>query len=129
MAKYLDQTGLTYFWGKIKGKFIKKSDALSYEEIQASTDLTEKIGSAEALKKAIVKEGSAFRVRADSSGRVFLGLHTNKIFLLSAKAADYIVDISLTSDGADYFFIVKTTDGALVKDTVIAAIYYNYVER
>lgn len=129
MAKYLDQTGLKYFWGKIKGKFIKKADALSYEEIQASTDLTEKIGSAEALKKVIVKEGVVKNARTDSTGKFYPGLKTTEFFLLSAKANDYVVDISITSRGDTYFFVVKTTDGALVKDSNIAGIYYNYVER
>ena len=126
---FLDETGLTYFWKKVKEKFIKKSDALSYEEIQASTDLTEKIGNAEALKKVIMKEGRATNVRADADGKVFPGLKTNEIFVVSARSNDYVVDISLTSQGEKYFFIVKTTDGALVRDTIIPTIYYNYVER
>lgn len=129
MAKYLDQTGLKYFWGKIKGKFIKKSDALSYEEIQASTNLKEKIGSAEALKKVIVKESVYTKVRTDSAGKFYPGLETAKLFLLSAKANDYVVDTSITSSGNTYFFIVKTSDGAIIRNTNISAIYVNYVER
>lgn len=126
---FLDETGLAYFWKKVKEKFIKKSDALSYEEIQASTDLTEKIGNAEALKKVIMKEGKATNVRSDSDGRVFPELNPNEIFVVSAKSNDYVVDISLTSQGDHYFFIVKTMDGAIVRDTIIPTIYYNYVER
>ena len=126
---FLDETGLAYFWKKVKEKFIKKSDALSYEEIQASTDLTEKIGSAEALKKAIVKEKVYINARTDSFGRFFPGAYTNGFFVLSANATDYVVDISITSGGDNYFFIVKTKDGALVRETTIPAIFQHYVER
>lgn len=126
---FLDETGLAYFWKKVKEKFIKKSDALSYEEIQASTDLTEKIGSAEALKKAIVKEKVYTNIRTDSLGRAFIGAKCDDFFVLSANANDYVVDISITSRGDNYFFIVKTRDGALVKETTIPAIYQHYVER
>lgn len=129
MTKYLDQTGLTYFWGKVKEKFIKKSDALSYEEIEASTDLTEKIGSAEALKKVIIKERADRNASTDSAGKYYPGLKTNKVFVLSAKAVDYVVDVSITTEGDQYYYIVKTVDGALVKNATIPAILANYVER
>lgn len=53
MAKYLDQTGLTYFWGKVKDAFCKKSDVLSYSSINSSSNLTDKIAGASALKDAL----------------------------------------------------------------------------
>lgn len=54
MAKYLDQTGLKYFWGKVKDAFCKKSDVLSYySSISSSTNLTDKIAGANALKDAL----------------------------------------------------------------------------
>ena len=53
MAKYLDKDGLTYFWGKIKGAFCKKSDVLSYSSIDSSSNLTDKIAGASALKDAL----------------------------------------------------------------------------
>lgn len=55
MAKYLDQTGLKYFWGKVKNTFCKKSDVLSYSSIDASSswNLTDKIAGAGALKDAL----------------------------------------------------------------------------
>lgn len=53
MAKYLDKDGLTYFWGKIKGAFCKKSDVLSYPSIDSSSNLTDKIAGASALKDAL----------------------------------------------------------------------------
>lgn len=53
MAKYLDKDGLTYFWGKIKGAFCKKSDVLSYSSINTSWNLTDKIAGAGALKDAL----------------------------------------------------------------------------
>lgn len=53
MAKYLDKNGLTYFWGKIKGAFCKKSDVLSYSSINTSWNLTDKIAGAGALKDAL----------------------------------------------------------------------------
>lgn len=55
MAKYLDKDGLTYFWGKIKGAFCKKSDVLSYSSIDTSSswNLTDKIAGASALKDAL----------------------------------------------------------------------------
>lgn len=53
MAKYLDKDGLTYFWGKIKGAFCKKSDVLSYSSINSSWNLTDKIAGASALKDAL----------------------------------------------------------------------------
>ena len=53
MAKYLDKGGLTYFWGKIKGTFCKKSDVLSYSSIDSSSNLTDKIAGASALKDAL----------------------------------------------------------------------------
>ena len=55
MAKYLDQAGLKYFWGKVKDTFCKKSDVLSYSSIDTSSswNLTDKIAGAGALKDAI----------------------------------------------------------------------------
>ena len=53
MAKYLDQTGLKYFWGKITDAFCKKSDVLSYSSINTSWNLTDKIAGASALKDAL----------------------------------------------------------------------------
>ena len=53
MAKYLDQTGLKYFWGKIKDAFCQKSDVLSYSSINNSWNLTDKIAGASALKDAL----------------------------------------------------------------------------
>ena len=53
MAKYLDQTGLKYFWGKVKDTFCKKSDVLSYSGIDSSSNLTDKIAGASALKDAL----------------------------------------------------------------------------
>ena len=55
MAKYLDQTGLKYFWGKVKDTFCKKSDVLSYSSIDTSSswNLTDKIAGAGALKDAL----------------------------------------------------------------------------
>ena len=55
MAKYLDQTGLTYFWGKVKDTFCKKSDVLGYSSIDSSYswNLTDKIAGAGALKDAL----------------------------------------------------------------------------
>ena len=53
MAKYLDQTGLKYFWGKITDAFCKKSDVLSYSSIDSSSNLTDKIAGASALKDAL----------------------------------------------------------------------------
>lgn len=55
MAKYLDQTGLKYFWGKVKDTFCKKSDVLSYSSIDtnSSWNLTDKIAGAGALKDAL----------------------------------------------------------------------------
>ena len=53
MAKYLDQTGLKYFWGKITDAFCKKSDVLSYSSINTSWNLTDKIAGAGALKDAL----------------------------------------------------------------------------
>lgn len=53
MAKYLDQTGLTYFWGKVKDTFCKKSDVLGYSSINSSWNLTDKIAGAGALKDAL----------------------------------------------------------------------------
>lgn len=55
MAKYLDKDGLTYFWGKVKDTFCKKSDVLSYSSIDTSSswNLTDKIAGAGALKDAL----------------------------------------------------------------------------
>lgn len=55
MAKYLDQTGLKYFWGKVKDTFCRKSDVLSYSSIDTSSswNLTDKIAGAGALKDAL----------------------------------------------------------------------------
>lgn len=53
MAEYLDKTGLTYFWGKLKGAFCRKSDVLSYSSINSSWNLTDKIAGASALKDAL----------------------------------------------------------------------------
>lgn len=53
MAKYLDQTGLSYFWGKLKDTFCRKSDVLSYSSINSSWNLTDKIAGASALKDAL----------------------------------------------------------------------------
>lgn len=53
MAKYLNQTGMKYFWGKVKDAFCKKSDVLSYSSISSSTNLTDKIAGARALKDAL----------------------------------------------------------------------------
>lgn len=53
MAEYLDKTGLTYFWGKLKGAFCRKSDVLSYSSINSSWNLTDKIAGANALKDAL----------------------------------------------------------------------------
>lgn len=85
--------------------------------------------SVEALKKVIVKQTSLYNVKTDSDGKVYPALKTEKIFVLSANSTDYIVNTSIVSQGNYYYFIVKTIDGALVKDTTITAIYYNYVDR
>ena len=53
MAEYLDKTGLTYFWGKLKDTFCRKSDVLSYSSINSSWNLTDKIAGASALKDAL----------------------------------------------------------------------------
>lgn len=55
MAEYLDKTGLTYFWGKLKDTFCKKSDVLGYSSINSSSswNLTDKIAGASALKDAL----------------------------------------------------------------------------
>lgn len=53
MAEYLDKTGLTYFWGKLKGAFCRKSDVLSYSSINSNWNLTDKIAGASALKDAL----------------------------------------------------------------------------
>lgn len=53
MAEYLDKTGLTYFWGKLKDAFCRKSDVLSYSSINSSWNLTDKIAGASALKDAL----------------------------------------------------------------------------
>lgn len=53
MAEYLDKTGLTYFWGKLKDTFCRKSDVLSYSSINSSLNLTDKIAGASALKDAL----------------------------------------------------------------------------
>ena len=53
MAAYLDKTGLTYFWGKLKDTFCRKSDVLSYSSINSSWNLTDKIAGASALKDAL----------------------------------------------------------------------------
>lgn len=52
---FLDETGLTYLWGKIKDAFCKKSDVLSYSSIDTSSswNLTDKIAGASALKDAL----------------------------------------------------------------------------
>ena len=50
---FLDETGLTYFWGKIKDAFCKKSDVLSYSSINSISNLTDKIAGASALKDAL----------------------------------------------------------------------------
>lgn len=47
---FLDEKGLTYFWGKVKEVFCKKSDVLSYSGINSSSNLTDKIAGASALK-------------------------------------------------------------------------------
>lgn len=53
MTEYLDKTGLTYFWGKLKDTFCRKSDVLSYSSINSSWNLTDKIAGASALKDAL----------------------------------------------------------------------------
>lgn len=52
---FLDETGLTYFWEKVKGTFCKKSDVLGYSSIDTSSswNLTDKIAGAGALKDAL----------------------------------------------------------------------------
>ena len=108
---------------------VNKSDVLNLEEIRSTTDLTGKIGNAEALKKLIIKERVDRNVRTDSAGKYYPGLKTSELFILSAKASDYVVDVSITSDGNNYYFIVKTAEGSIVRETNIPAIIENYVER
>nr|DAJ37768.1 MAG TPA: hypothetical protein [Caudoviricetes sp.] len=52
---FLDETGLAYFWGKVKDTFCKKSDVLGYSSIDTSSswNLTDKIAGAGALKDAL----------------------------------------------------------------------------
>ena len=110
-------------------KKVNKTDVLNLEEILSTADLTGKIGSAEALKRVMIKERVDRNVRTDSAGKYYPGLTTSEFFVLSAKAADYVVDISITGEGNQYYFIVKTANGNIVENTTIPAIIENYVER
>lgn len=108
---------------------VNKIDVLTLEEIKTSEDLTGKIGSADALKKVMIKERVERNVRTDSAGKYYPGLNTSEFFVLSAKASDYVVDVSITGGGDQYYFIVKNTSGNLVVNTTIPAILENYVDR
>lgn len=86
--KYLSLDGVKYLWSKIKSIFIKKSDALSYEEIQASTDLTGKVASGEAMQLLIKKAymRTANYPTGSSSGRTIVVKHSRNIDRISLLA-------------------------------------------
>ena len=52
MDKFLDKTGLTYFWGKIKSLFVKKTDT-----IEISTASSNSVGSA-VIGEAVTDESN-----------------------------------------------------------------------
>lgn len=108
---------------------VNKSDVLNLAEIKSSADLTGKIGSAEALKKVMIKERVDRNASTDSAGKFYPGLKTSELIVLSAKAADYVVEVSITGEGDQYYFIVKNANGNIVANTNIPKIIENYVER
>ena len=108
---------------------VNKSDVLNLAEIKSSADLTGKIGSAEALKKVMIKERVDRNASTDSAGKFYPGLKTSEFIVLSAKAVDYVVEVSITGEGDQYYFIVKNANGNIVANTNIPKIIENYVER
>ena len=56
MAKYLDQTGLTYFWGKIKAKI----NSLTADKIGYSNDLIEADGNVKAALDVLAQVASEY---------------------------------------------------------------------
>ena len=104
--------------------------SLTLEEIQAPTDLTGKIASADALKKIIIKERHFSNYAADSAGNIYIEMNTTNYFVLSAVTSQqYICNIAIYGDGSKYYVKLFDSNGAIAPGVTIADLYIHYVER
>ena len=104
--------------------------SLTLEEIQATTDLTGKIASADALKKIIIKERHFSNYATDSAGNIYIEMNTTNYFVLSAVTSQqYICNIAIYGDGSKYYVKLFDSNGAIAPGVTIADLYIHYVER
>ena len=112
-----------------EGKSAKFGDfSLTYEEIMASTNLTGKIASAGALKKASIREKLYMNMTVDSAGNIYFeDISTaNNIILSVVSPQTYTFGLALYSDGSRYYAKVFRADGTLAIGETVAHAYVRY---
>lgn len=107
---------------------VNTTDVLTYEKIMASTDLTGKIASAGALKKAAIREKHYMDMTVDSAGNIyFVDIPTATNIILSiVSPQNYTFGLALYSDGSRYYAKVFRADGTLAVGETIAHVYVHY---
>ena len=111
------------------GKKVNTADVRTIEEIQATTDLTGKVASADALKQALIKERLYTNMSADSNGNIcFKDIPSADYFILSVVSQqNYTFRLALYSDGSRYYAKVFNADGTLAKGNTIPTVYVHYM--
>ena len=109
---------------------VNTANVLTYEEIMATTDLTGKVASANAIKKISIKEKYFSNYTTDSAGNIYIEMDTANYFVLSAATSQqYICNIAIYGDGSKYYVKVFDSNGALAPGITITSLYVHYVER